>query len=288
MKDTVAWWKLIRDVEYSALPSGHTGPVFAIHVAEGRANEEDGYVFSCSLDNTVRVWDPYDMMCLRVLHEDRSELSALVGPAAPRSPVRWVTLRARWVTLRARWVTLRARWVTLRARWVTLRARWVTLRARWVTLRARVKNCHASRLASVQSCAWRTTEGETCEFVRIDQGYCESKKILVTGHDNGCVRLWNLDTGSTINMTHHSNTVSCIISATLKRGEEFMLTGSFDGKVGIWDVRKKSSVRPHLVSMFEAHPHSEVLCLLFDQYKRTIITAGNDAVRLQRCKSCES
>ena len=160
--------------------------------------------------------------------------------------------------------------------------------ALYLSLSLSLERTHASRLASVQSCAWRTTEGETCEFVRIDQGYCESKKILVTGHDNGCVRLWNLDTGSTINMTHHSNTVSCIISATLKRGEEFMLTGSFDGKVGIWDVRKKSSVRPHLVSMFEAHPHSEVLCLLFDQYKRTIITAGNDAVRLQRCKSCES
>jgi WD40 repeat protein len=100
------------------------------------------------------------------------------------------------------------------------------------------------------------------------------------------VRLWNLDTGSTINMTHHSNTVSCIICATLKRGEEFVLTGSFDGKVGIWDVRKKSTVRPHLVSMFEAHPHSEVLCLLYDEHKRTIITSGNDAVR-NACVGCQ-
>ena len=120
--------------------------------------------------------------------------------------------------------------------------------------------------------------------VRPTQGYCESKKTLVTGHDNGCVRLWNLDTGSTINMTHHSNTISCIICATLKRGEEFVLTGSFDGKVGIWDVRKKSTVMPHLVSMFEAHPHSEVLCLLYDEHKRTIVTAGNDAVRA--CVGC--
>jgi WD40 repeat protein len=63
MKDSLAWWKLIRDVEYSALPSGHTGPVFALQVAglpaPGDNDENDGgYVFSCSLDNTVRVWDP--------------------------------------------------------------------------------------------------------------------------------------------------------------------------------------------------------------------------------------
>jgi len=88
MKDSLAWWKLIRDVEYSALPSGHTGPVFALQVAglpaPGDNDENDGgYVFSCSLDNTVRVWDPYDMMCLRVLQEDRSELSAMVSVCGP-------------------------------------------------------------------------------------------------------------------------------------------------------------------------------------------------------------
>jgi WD40 repeat protein len=91
-KDSVAWWKLIRDVEYSALPSGHTGPVFALQVAglpssPGNNDENDGgYVFSCSLDNTVRVWDPYDMMCLRLLQEDRSELSAMVSGMREAGP----------------------------------------------------------------------------------------------------------------------------------------------------------------------------------------------------------
>ncbi|KAK3282643.1 hypothetical protein CYMTET_9628 [Cymbomonas tetramitiformis] len=183
-KDRVEFWRISREVDYNALPGGHCGPVINVQVA--MSGGEGSYIFSASLDNTIRVWDPYDMSCLRVLQEDRSEISCMV--------------------------------------------------------------------------------------------YSEGKSTLVTGHDNGCIRLWNLDTQSTINLTEHSNTVSCLVTAPLKRNEEFVLTGGFDGKVGIWDVRKKHSVRPHLVTMFEAHPNSEILCLLHDSIKATIITAGNDAV----------
>jgi len=41
--------------------------------------------------------------------------------------------------------------------------------------------------------------------------YVSLSATLVTGHDDGSVRLWDLDTGSTINMKEpeagHSNTV---------------------------------------------------------------------------------
>lgn len=42
-------------------------------------------------------------------------------------------------------------------------------------------------------------------------------------------------------MKHHTNTVSCIITARLKKGEDFVISGGFDGRVGIWDVRKRHS-----------------------------------------------
>eukprot|EP00899_Mesostigma_viride_P020246 jgi/Mesvir1/28222/Mv04771-RA.1 len=103
-----------------------------------------------------------------------------------------------------------------------------------------------------------------------------SRKQLVTGHDDGTIRLWNMDTGSTINMKEHSNTVSCIITAQLRKGEEMVITGGFDGKVGIWDLRKRQASRPHLLTMFEAHPGTEVLTLLHDPSKGTLITGGND------------
>jgi WD40 repeat protein len=54
-----------------------------------------GYMFSCSLDNTVRVWDPYDMMCLRVLTESREELSAMVRRPGQRFVWGYIRLHCR-------------------------------------------------------------------------------------------------------------------------------------------------------------------------------------------------
>uniref|UniRef100_A0A7S0MZX6 Uncharacterized protein n=1 Tax=Pyramimonas obovata TaxID=1411642 RepID=A0A7S0MZX6_9CHLO len=191
LKGRVTWWKIVRDTSYQAVSEGHSGPVICVQFSAQSRKDASGsdplkYVYSASLDNTVRMWDAYDMVCLRTLEEHRSDLASM--------------------------------------------------------------------------------------------RFCEAHNVLVTGHDDGTVRLWNLDTSSTINMRKHENTVSCILTAVLKRGEEFVLTGGFDGRVGIWDVRKKSNARPHLVTMFEAHANSEVLCILHDPHKNTIVTAGNDTV----------
>lgn len=37
----------------------------------------DYRLFSASEDNTVRLWDPYDMACIRVMEEGDSEISAM-------------------------------------------------------------------------------------------------------------------------------------------------------------------------------------------------------------------
>lgn len=44
-------------------------------------------MLSAGQDNTVRMWDPFDMVCLRVLREMRSELTALAFFAAGNSPI---------------------------------------------------------------------------------------------------------------------------------------------------------------------------------------------------------
>lgn len=45
--------------------------------AAGLQNEPDHRVLSASTDGTVRVWDPKDMSCSRVLDHDLSEISAM-------------------------------------------------------------------------------------------------------------------------------------------------------------------------------------------------------------------
>ncbi len=40
-------------------------------------NDRDYRIFSAGMDNTVRLWDPYDMACVRVHDEAHSEITAM-------------------------------------------------------------------------------------------------------------------------------------------------------------------------------------------------------------------
>ncbi len=53
-------------------------PCSCLHQVGRHASEPDHRIFSASLDNTVRVWDPYDMACLNVLQGGTSEISAML------------------------------------------------------------------------------------------------------------------------------------------------------------------------------------------------------------------
>ncbi|CAD7702678.1 unnamed protein product [Ostreobium quekettii] len=73
-------WRIDRDVGYNLLRGGHSGPVISLYTCSGglaTPNETDFRLFTASLDNTVRLWDPYDLQCLRVIEETESELSAM-------------------------------------------------------------------------------------------------------------------------------------------------------------------------------------------------------------------
>ena len=60
---------------------------FVNAVFQGESDSQDYRVLSAGQDNTVRIWDPFEMVCLRVLQETRSELTALAFFAAGNSPI---------------------------------------------------------------------------------------------------------------------------------------------------------------------------------------------------------
>ena len=216
----IEFWRIDRDTNYNVIPDGHSGPVIAIKAGTGRgvplariasgaaagglgreggaggaeraaqgepaARSQDFRVISASLDNSIRLWDPYDMGCTRVLYEHDSEVSSLT--------------------------------------------------------------------------------------------FLEGRNLVVSGHDNGVVRIWDLDTGSTINMKQHKATVSCLMVAYFRKSEEFILSGSYDGRLGQWDVRRRGNLKPHLVSIVQAHPGGEILSLQHDSSKGVVFTGGSDAV----------
>ena len=161
-------------------------------------------IYSASIDNTIRCWDPYDMSCIFTLTETRSEISCMI--------------------------------------------------------------------------------------------YLEDSNVLVTGNEDGSVRWWNPSSGSTIALREHTNTVSCMVFAPLHR-VDYLITAGYDGKVGIWDITKRRSVKPRLENLFQAHHgiecsigvmagnilDAEILCLAFqgtadDPQKRCFFTGGNDTI----------
>lgn len=79
---------------------------------------------------------------------------------------------------------------------------------------------------------------------------------------------------------HHKNTVSCLTAVHLKRCS-YLITGSFDGYVGVWDITKRRSVKPALEYMFQANKPKAVSAALggdaADASKSFLLAASGDA-----------
>ena len=63
--------------------------------------------------------------------------------------------------------------------------------------------------------------------------------LVATGHEDGSIRLWNLDISSSVLLKspkyQHTNSISCIIGV-IEQGDEYLVAGSYDGTISIWDV----------------------------------------------------
>lgn len=50
-------------------------------------------------------------------------------------------------------------------------------------------------------------------------------------------------------LRHHTNTISCMCMALVRRNEELLITGGYDGYVSLWDIRSmRGREPPHMVS----------------------------------------
>jgi WD40 repeat protein len=75
--------------------------------------------------------------------------------------------------------------------------------------------------------------------------YLLESGLVATGHEDGHIKLWNLEigtcvliTGDSDNKMRHKNTVSCI-KAIKYKNSEYLICGSFDGTVSLWEISMK-------------------------------------------------
>lgn len=80
--------------------------------------------------------------------------------------------------------------------------------------------------------------------------HLEGCSVLATGHENGQVLLWRFDAGahSVLWPAGHSNSVCCLASLVMAKGEEQLLSGGFDGIVCLWEPRTLRGVKPHMLA----------------------------------------
>ena len=72
--------------------------------------------------------------------------------------------------------------------------------------------------------------------------------LVATGHEDGSIRLWNLEINSSVllkcsDSKKHMNTISCIHATSWRVNDlvqEFLLCGSYDGRVSIWEITQKT------------------------------------------------
>lgn len=83
--------------------------------------------------------------------------------------------------------------------------------------------------------------------------YLKRANLFVTGHENGLVRLWNIELQTSITVSQqnstfaHANNVCAFAEYIHVRGAEditeYMFSTGYEGKINVWEIfLKKSSV----------------------------------------------
>ncbi len=48
--------------------------------------------------------------------------------------------------------------------------------------------------------------------------------FFLAGHDDGSIRLWNLETGTAVDLVHHSNSVTCQVIAQVSHLDQLLFS----------------------------------------------------------------
>jgi WD40 repeat protein len=108
--------------------------------------------------------------------------------------------------------------------------------------------------------------------------------LCITGHDNGEVTFWNVGNPSNVvtnntflyRLKLHENTTSCMSQGIDSQKRYYVITGGFDGRLGIVNITYlvKVSRRPTFETISKAHD-AEVLAVCFNPLNDTIISSDN-------------
>jgi WD40 repeat protein len=279
--DLVEQWHISRELSFKE-HRGHTGPIVSIltinaHASgvnpvsscdeEGRGDaptagrsdtgktHDDGVVlYSASLDNTIRSWDPYDMACVSTMEETSSEISCmsniplagLLVTGSDDGAVRfWNPSSGSTIMLRAHENTVSCMCMAHLQRYHYLITAgydgkvgfWdVTKRAR--SVKPRIENifqAHEGRSIDFGGTS-HIVDAEILCIVYHEVDPDEQKRVFLTGGNDSVIRVWNVFSYQLEGtLEGHGEAVTCM---TLDAN--FLFSGSDDKTIRVWNL-----VHPH-------------------------------------------
>jgi len=99
--------------------------------------------------------------------------------------------------------------------------------------------------------------------------------LIITGHENGMIRMWNIESATFVNLVFHRNTVSSLCVAMTAR-QSCLLSASFDGSFAIWDVARCARSATSTPEWHARVSEEELLATAFQEKMEVIFVAGND------------
>ena len=225
------YWLLVRDQKYSEA-KGHTGAVIAlgVHEAKGEASAEDEAVYSASLDNTIRAWNPHDMSSLSVLHETISEISCML-----HSPLCAFLLTGNDDGTIRLWNPDSGSTITLTGHTNTVCCLDVVVRGRADLLLSAGFDGHVG-VWDISKRRYAMPRLEAMVRAHAQEILCLKahplKGTFVTGGNDKRVRVWSLQSYELLaTLEGHTEAVTC-----LALDANFLLSGAEDGSVRVWDM----------------------------------------------------
>ena len=110
--------------------------------------------------------------------------------------------------------------------------------------------------------------------------YLPEERVIVTGHENGSLKMWSMQLDKTWRVAGHTNTISSIAYATHRytpsgiEESPHVVSASYDGHLAIWETKRDTQVQPRCDLRFPVC-RDELLCVLYSKLHQVYITAGN-------------
>lgn len=230
-------------------------------------NDDQSYLFSCSMDGNVRVWTTYDHQCVQVIFTESSSISAMLYCPAMRRLFIGGSEGEMLV-------------YELQGQFEYLAQHQIHKREILSFCRDDQGNLYSSSMDKVVK-IWDLTSLEGPQLVYNFEGHSESvecfaidhsEKYLASGGMDSLIKIWDLDTRQCIStLTGHTKRVTSLVFARVR---EVLFSGSDDATIKMWTFEFDN-----FKLVLTIHEHTgPVNCLAINSKFTLLASGGADSV----------